>query len=105
MNTKLALLPLVAVLALLLAACSSSPNARGYVQGKAGIQAFNGDTPITSPYEIDGNIKFKLQPTKPVLTIEVLDPATTIRTTVSGVQGRIDGSGSTDNGNTLIIRK
>lgn len=103
MNTKLVSL-LVAVLVLLLPSCSS-PNARGYVNGKAGIQGYDGDDPITSPYEIDGHVKFKIQPKKPVLTIEVVDPSTVIRTTVSGTQGKLEGSGLTDNGNTLIIRK
>lgn len=101
MNIKL--LSLVALLPLL-ASCSSA-NARGYIKGQAGVQAYNGDTPVTSPYEIDGHVKFKVQSTKPILTIEVLDPATVIRTQVAETRGRLEGSGVTDGGNTLIIRK
>jgi len=104
MNTKLASL-LLAVLALALPACTSNPNARGTVKGHADIQGFDGDTPVTSPYSIDGSIKYKLQTKKPILTIEVLDPATVVHTQTVGGPARVEGSGLTDDGNTLIIRK
>lgn len=40
-----------------------------------------------------------------MLTIEVIDPATVIRTQVAETRGRLEGAGVADNGNTLIIRK
>jgi hypothetical protein len=99
-----------------LTACSSRPVARGYVQGKAGLQAYESDAPdaapITAPYEIEGNVKVMINPwKKPIFTLEVLDETTTIHTTLSpdvpgaGVtRGRLDGSGLTDEGKVLILR-
>jgi hypothetical protein len=105
MNTKRAFgWALLALSVSFLAACSSI-NARGHIKGQAGIQGYDADTPITSPYEISGEVKFKVQTKKPILTIEVIDPGTVITTSVAGTKGRLDGSGTTDNGNTLIIRK
>lgn len=75
------------------------------MDGKAGIQGYDGDDPVTSPYEIDGKVKFKLQPKKPILTIEVEDPATVIRTQTQAGPVRVEGDGTADNGNTRIIRK
>ena len=104
MNTKL-VLPLLAVLALALPACASNVNARGSVKGHADVQGYDGDTPITSPYSIDGEVKFKIQPKKPILTIEVIDPGTVIRTQTAAGTMRVEGDGTTDDGNTRIIRK
>lgn len=120
MNTKLAyawglqawrllLLLGLALFASSLTACASKPEARGYVQGKAGIQVYKSEEPdadpITAPYEIEGNFKFVANPwRKPYLTITA-DPSTVIRTVYGGVPGRIDGAGATDEGKTLIIRK
>lgn len=105
MNTKLVLLPLVALGLLALPACSSDLNARGEIKGHAEVQGYSGDTAVTSPYVIDGDVKFKVQPKKPILTIEVIDPATVIRTQTVGGPARVEGDGITDDGNTRIVRK
>lgn len=79
------------------------------MNGKAGVQVYENEKPdakpITAPYELEGNFKFVANPwRKPYLTITA-DQQTQIRTVQDGVQGRLDGSGVTDDGNTLIIRK
>jgi len=105
MNTKLVSLPLAVLGLLALPACSSNLNARGGIKGHADIQGYDGDTAITSPYSIDGEVKFKLQTKKPILIIDVIDPGTVIRTQTSAGPSRVEGEGLTDGGNTLIRRK
>ena len=113
MNTKRAsawaLLALFLAFSSSLTACASKPEARGYIRGSAGLQVFESDKPdakpITSPDTVEGDFNFRANPwRKPFLVIEAA-PASVIRTTVGSTTGRLDGSGTTDEGKVLIIRK